>query len=194
MFTGIVTDVGEVVAVDHGRDTRFVIATRYDAATIDVGASISHAGVCLTATDIIPGRYTVVASPETLARTTLGDWSVGTPMNLERSLRLGDELGGHLVFGHVDGVGTVVDRSPDGDSVRLTIEIPETLCRYVAVKGSLAVDGVSLTVNELADQRVGMTIIPHTQTATTLGALKPGDRVNLEVDMLARYVERMLTP
>ena len=194
MFTGIVTDVGEVVAVERGRDTRFVIATRYDPATIDVGASISHAGVCLTATDIVPGRYAVVASPETLARTTLSDWSVGARMNLERSLRLGDELGGHLVFGHVDDVGTVVDRSPDGDSVRLTIEIPAALCRYVAVKGSLAVDGVSLTVNELADQRVGMTIIPHTQTATTLGALKPGDRVNLEVDMLARYVERMLTP
>ena len=194
MFTGIVTDVGEVVAVEGGRDTRFVVATSYDPDTIDIGASISHAGVCLTATDIGPGRYSVVASPETLARTTLKTWSVGTRMNLERSLRLGDELGGHLVFGHVDDVGTVVERSPDGESVRLAIEVPAALCRYVAVKGSLAVDGVSLTVNELEDRRVGMTIIPHTQTATTLGALKPGDRVNLEVDMLARYVERMLSP
>jgi riboflavin synthase len=192
MFTGIITDVGRVVAVEPRGDTRFVIETAYDAASIPVGASIAHNGVCLTVVETGEGRYAIEASAETLGCTTLGDWRVGTPVNLERSLRMGDELGGHLVFGHVDGVGEVVSRTPEGDSVRFVFLAPEALAPMIAVKGSIAVDGVSLTVNEVEGSRFGVNIIAHTQSATNFGELAVGDRVNLEVDMLARYVARQI--
>ena len=192
MFTGIITDVGRVAAVEPKGDTRFILETAFDTAAIPIGASIAHNGVCLTVVAKTDGRYAVEASAETLARTTLGQWRVGTPVNLERSLRLGDELGGHLVFGHVDGVGEVIDRAPDGDSLRFVFEAPEALAPMVATKGSIAVDGVSLTINEVDGSRFGVNIIAHTQSATNFGDMALGDRVNLEVDMLARYVARQL--
>ena len=201
MFTGIVTDVGTVAErLDRGAagDRLFVIGTRYDTNAVDLGASIACNGCCLTVTDRgSDGRargnwFAVEVSGETLSRTTLGAWREGTRINLERSLRLGDELGGHLVYGHVDGVGRVVDRRPEGGSVRFSIEAPESLARYVASKGSVAIDGVSLTVNEVAGSVFGVNIIAHTQQETTFGALQAGSEVNLEVDMLARYVARLL--
>ena len=192
MFTGIVTTIGHVVAIERGGDTSFVIETDYDPATIDVGASIGHSGVCLTVVHKTGQRHTVQASAETLSKTTLGAWQVGTAINLERSLRMGDELGGHLVFGHVDAVARVVDRQPDGDSVRFLFEVPDALAAYFAPKGSVALDGVSLTVNEVDGPRFGVNIIPHTLQCTTFRTLKAGDPVNLEVDMLARYVARMI--
>jgi riboflavin synthase len=197
LFTGIVTDIGRVAAVERGRAAkRFTIDSRYDAATIDLGASISHAGCCLTVVEreARPGgsRHVVEVSEETLARTTLGRWEAGTPVNLERSLKAGDELGGHFVSGHVDGVGTVRLREPVGGSVRFVIEAPAALDRFIAEKGSIAVDGVSLTVNGVQGARFGLTIIPHTLEATTLGNLQPGSPVNLEIDLLARYLGRLL--
>ena len=192
MFTGIVTDVGRVAAVERRGDTRFVIETNYDTDAIGVGASIAHNGVCLTIVERWSGRYAIDASAETLSKTTLGDWQTGTLVNLERSLRLGDELGGHLVFGHVDGVAAVSGCQPEGDSLRFTFEAPAALARFVAPKGSIAVDGVSLTVNEVDGNRFGVNIIPHTQSCTTFRILRPGHRVNLEVDMLARYVARLI--
>lgn len=192
MFTGIVTDVGRVVAIERGGDTTFTIETDYDPATIDVGASIAHSGVCLTVVGRSGQRYAIQASAETLSKTTLGTWQVGTEVNLERSLRLGDELGGHLVFGHVDTVARVANRTPEGDSVRFVFEAPIRLAPYFAPKGSVALDGVSLTVNEVDGALFGVNIIPHTLQCTTFRNLKPGDPVNLEVDMLARYVARML--
>lgn len=192
MFTGIVTDVGRVVAIERGGDTGFTIETDYDPASIHVGASIAHGGVCLTVVGRSGQRYTIQASGETLSKTTLGTWQVGTEVNLERSLRLGDELGGHLVFGHVDAVARVVDRQPEGDSVRFVFEAPAHLAQYFAPKGSVALDGVSLTVNEVDGSRFGVNIIPHTLQCTTFRNLNPGDPVNLEVDMLARYVARMI--
>jgi riboflavin synthase len=192
MFTGIITDVGRVAAVESRGDTRFTIETAYDADSIPIGASIAHNGVCLTVVERGEGRYAIEASAETLACTTLGHWRVGTPVNLERSLRMGDELGGHLVFGHVDGVGEVISRMPEGDSVRFVFDAPADLAPMIAVKGSIAVDGVSLTVNEVDGGRFGVNIIAHTQAATNFGQLSVGDKVNLEVDMLARYVARQL--
>lgn len=192
MFTGIVTGIGRVVAVERAGDTTFVIETDYDPAGIDIGASIAHSGVCLTVVSRNGPRHTIQASGETLSKTTLGSWQVGTEVNLERSLRLGDELGGHLVFGHVDAVAQVVDRQPEGDSIRFLFEAPEALASYFAPKGSVSLDGVSLTVNEVAGARFGVNIIPHTLQCTTFRTLNPGDPVNLEVDMLARYVARMI--
>ena len=192
MFTGIITDVGRVVAIEPKGDTRFVVETAFDTGDIPIGASIAHNGVCLTVVAKTERRYAIEASGETLACTTLGDWQVGTAVNLERSLRLGDELGGHLVFGHVDGVGEVVDRAPEGDSLRFAFRAPEVLAPMIATKGSIAVDGVSLTINEVEGCRFGVNIIAHTQTATNFGEMAVGDRVNLEVDMLARYVARQL--
>ncbi|MFD1627567.1 riboflavin synthase [Azospirillum griseum] len=191
MFTGIITDIGRVQAVDRQGDTRFTIATGYDTDTIAIGASVAHNGVCLTVIEKGPGWYVVQASGETLAKTTLGAWQPDTRINLERALKVGDELGGHIVSGHVDGVGRLVDQRPDGESLRLTFEAPAALARYIASKGSVAVDGVSLTVNEVQGNRFGVNIIPHTQTATTFGGLRVGDAVNLEIDMLARYVARL---
>jgi len=192
MFTGIISDVGRVRAVTPGGDTGFAIATHYDTREIALGASISCAGACLTVTETGDGWFAVQASAETLARTTLGAWRDGTPVNLERALKLGDELGGHIVSGHVDAVAEIVDRRPEGDSLRFVFEVPAPFEKAIAPKGSVALDGVSLTVNEVAGRRFGVNIIPHTQAQTTFGAARPGDRVNLEIDLLARYVARLL--
>lgn len=191
MFTGIVTDVGRVRAVaDTDRDKRFEIETRFDLSTVEIGASIAHAGCCLTVVEKGEGWFAVEVSGETLSRTTLGDWTPGYPVNLERSARVGDELGGHIVSGHVDGVGEVVSVAAEGGSHRVRIRVPRPLHRYIAEKGSIAVEGVSLTVNEVEDDVFGVNLIPHTWEVTTLGRLQPGSRVNLEIDMLARYLAR----
>jgi riboflavin synthase len=193
MFTGIITDVGRVRAVDDRGDRRLDIETGFDTAAIDLGASIACSGVCLTVLDKGPGWFAVTASSETLARTTMAGWDIGARVNLERALRVGDELGGHLVSGHVDGVAEVLSRRQDKDSVRLELRVPAGLAAMIAVKGSVAVDGTSLTVNEVADDRFGVNIIPYTLAHTTLGDLRPGDRANLEIDLLARYVARLLS-
>jgi riboflavin synthase len=192
MFTGIVTDLGRVRAVLPGGDTGYEIETRYDTGTIAIGASIACSGVCLTAIERGQGWFRVQASAETRARSTLGGWRVGTPVNLERSLKLGDELGGHLVAGHVDGVGRLITEREEGDSVRLVFEAPAALAPGIASKGSVAVDGVSLTVNEVTGARFGVNIIPHTRAVTSLGSLKVGDPVNLELDLIVRYVARLM--
>lgn len=191
MFTGIVTDVGRVRAVrDTNRDRRFEIETAFDTATIDIGASVAHSGCCLTVVDKGQGWIGVDVSGESLAVTNLDQWGEGTPVNLERALRLGDELGGHTVSGHVDGIGEVISVVREGGSHRVRIRAPRPLHRYIAPKGSIAVDGVSLTVNEVEDDVFGVNIIPHTWDATTLGRLTAGAKVNLEIDVLARYVAR----
>lgn len=191
MFTGIVTDVGRVRAVrDTNRDRRFEIETGFDTETIDLGASVSHAGCCLTVVEKGPGWFAVEVSGETLAKTTLDDWAEGRPVNLERAARVGDELGGHIVSGHVDGVGEVLSVEGEGGSHRVRIRVPRPLHRYIAEKGSITVEGVSLTVNEVEDDVFGVNLIPHTWDVTTLGGLAPGSRVNLEIDMLARYLAR----
>lgn len=192
MFTGIVTDIGRVAAVERRGDTRFEIATAWDTSDFALGASISCSGACLTVVAVRPGAFAVEASAETLACTTLGGWREGSAVNLERALRVGDELGGHIVSGHVDGVAKTVSRRPEGDSVRFTFEAPDSLARFVASKGSVALDGVSLTVNEVDGARFGVNIIPHTLSHTTLGELRAGDAVNMEIDMLARYLARQL--
>jgi riboflavin synthase len=191
MFTGIVTDIGRVRSVRQTeRDRRYEIETAWDTAGIDLGASISHAGCCLTVTEKGPGWFAVEVSGETLSKTILGDWAEGAQVNLERAARLGDEMGGHIVSGHVDGLGRVVAVEPEGGSHRVHIEAPAPLHRYIAPKGSITVDGVSLTVNAVEGRRFEVNIIPHTWQATTLGGLNPGDAVNLEIDMLARYLAR----
>jgi len=192
MFTGIVTDLGRVRAVIPGGDTGYEIETRYDTGDIAIGASIACSGVCLTVVAKGGGWFRVQASTETRSRSTVGRWRVGTPINLERALRLRDELGGHLVAGHVDGMARLVERRAEGDSLRLVMEAPAALAPGIAPKGSIAVDGVSLTVNEVTGARFGVNIIPHTQAATSLGALAVGDAVNLELDLIARYVARLL--
>lgn len=193
MFTGIVTDIGEVTAREGGR---FSIACSYPAASIALGASIACSGCCLTVTSVRPlpdGRtaFTVDVSNETLSLTTLARWQRGTRINLERSLALGAELGGHLVTGHVDGLARILAIRADGDSRRFTFEVPRDLARYVARKGSVAVDGTSLTVNEVEGATFGVNLIPHTLTVTTWGAAREGDVANFEVDLLARYVARL---
>jgi len=191
MFTGIVTDVGRVRSVrETNRDRRFEIETAFDLATIDIGASVSHAGCCLTVVEKGDGWFAVEVSGETLAMSTLGDWTEGRPVNLERAARLGDELGGHIVSGHVDGIGEVVAIEAEGGSHRVRIRVPRPLHRFIAPKGSITVEGVSLTVNEVEDDVFGVNLIPHTWDVTTLGDLKAGSRVNLEIDMLARYLAR----
>jgi riboflavin synthase len=191
MFTGIVTDIGKVRRVQQtNRDRRYEIETAYDLAGVDIGASISHAGCCLTVVEKGDRWFAVEVSGETLDKTTLGQWQAGDPVNLERAARLGDELGGHIVSGHVDGVGEVVSVTPEGGSRRIRIRAPEPLHRFIAPKGSIAVEGVSLTVNEVEGQEFGVNIIPHTWEVTTLGALKAGSKVNLEIDILARYMAR----
>ena len=191
MFTGIITDVGRVRSIETNGDTRLVIETAYDTREIDIGASIACAGPCLTVTDKDEGWFAVDASAETLSKTTLGDWAEGTRVNLERALKVGDEMGGHIVTGHVDGIAVVISVTPEGDSQRFVLEAPKEYARYVAPKGSVTLDGVSLTVNEVDGNQFGVNIIPHTQGATTFGDLKPGDRVNFEIDVLARYVDRL---
>lgn len=191
MFTGIVTDIGRVRDVTQTeRDRRYEIETAWDTAGIDLGASISHAGCCLTVVEKGPGWFAVEVSNETLSKTTLGDWKAGDGVNLERAAKLGDEMGGHVVSGHVDGLGRIVSITPEGGSHRIEVEAPAPLHRYIAAKGSITVDGVSLTVNAVQDRVFSLNIIPHTWEATTLGRLNPGDPVNLEIDMLARYLAR----
>jgi len=191
MFTGIVTDVGRVRAVrDTNRDRRFEIETAFDLATLDIGASVSHAGCCLTVVEKGADWFAVEVSGETLSHSTLDNWKEGRRVNLERSARVGDELGGHIVSGHVDGVGEIVSVESEGGSHRVRVRVPRPLHRFIAPKGSIAIEGVSLTVNEVEDDVFGVNLIPHTWDVTTLGELKPGSRVNLEIDMLARYLAR----
>lgn len=191
MFTGIVTDIGRVRQVVPGGDTRFVIETAFLAESIALGASIACSGPCLTVIEKGEGWFAATASAETLSRTTLGSWRAGMPVNLERALSLGDELGGHLVTGHIDGVALLVAAGPEGDSRRWTVEAPTPLAQFIAAKGSVALDGVSLTVNEVEGSRFGVNLIPHTLGHTTLGTMGLGARLNLEIDLVARYLQRL---
>ena len=194
MFTGIVTDMGEVLALDQQGDLRARIATAYDVESIDIGASIACDGVCLTVVDtgMVPrGWFDVQISAETVSKTNLGSWHPGRRVNLERALKVGDELGGHIVSGHVDGVARVVALRPEGDSLRVTFRAPEALAKFIAPKGSVALNGTSLTVNEVDGCDFGINFIPHTRKVTTWGVVKEGDAVNLEVDTMARYVARL---
>jgi len=192
MFTGIITDRGRVREVSQRSLTRPEIETRYTTEDIAIGASIACSGACLSVVEAGRGWFAVEASAETLSKTTLGAWRSGTAVNLERPLKLGDELGGHLVLGHVDGVGELVDRRPDGGSLRLTFAAPADLARFIAPKGSVAIDGVSMTVNEVSGRQFGVNVVPITQRETNLGEIAVGDRVNLEIDLLARYVARLM--
>jgi riboflavin synthase len=196
MFTGIVSAVGEIVRVAPGAVTRFDVRSSYNPDGVDIGASISHSGVCLT---VVEKRrdgagmvHVVEAIPETLAKSNLGALRVGSRVNLERALKAGDELGGHIVAGHVDGVGVVREMTPEGGSMRVTVEAPAELMGLIAPKGSIAIDGISLTVTEVGRNTFGVAIIPHTSLVTTMNELKVGDRVNLEIDTVARYVARLL--
>ncbi|SEN81631.1 riboflavin synthase alpha chain [Sphingomonas gellani] len=199
MFTGIITDVGTVRSIERRGDLRVVVDTRFDSGGIDLGASIACSGVCLTVVD--KGRngdsdwFAVDVSGETIARTAGSQWAEGGRLNLERAMKLGDELGGHIVTGHVDGVAEVLSVEPDGDSRRIAFRVDTDVAAFLAPKGSVTVNGVSLTVNTVADDATGtefaINLIPHTQAVTTLGALRPGDRVNIEIDVLARYLKRM---
>ncbi len=195
MFTGIITDVGTVQLIAKRGDTTVKIATTFDPAAIAIGASIACSGPCLTV--IAKGGkeggawFSVEASAETLSKTTLGSWAVGSRVNLERSLKVGEEIGGHIVSGHVDGVGDVVSVTPEGDSVRYKIRAPKQLAKFIAAKGSIALDGTSLTVNEVDGNTFGVNIIPHTTKVTTWGDVKAGDKINIEIDMLARYLARL---
>lgn len=196
MFTGIVTDIGEIAALERRGDLRARIACARETAEAALGASIACDGVCLTVVNrgVDDGRgwFEVDVSAETVARSTLGDWAPGTRINLERSLRVGDELGGHIVTGHVDGTAEVLSAEPEGDSLRVRFRAPAGLARFIAEKGSVALAGTSLTVNEVEGDVFGVNLIPHTREVTTWGAIKAGDRVNLEVDPLARYVARLV--
>lgn len=191
MFTGIITDIGTIRDIRQAGDMTARIATAYDTARIDIGASIASDGVCLTVTALGEDWYEVQISAETLSKTNLGAWTPGRRVNLERALRVGDELGGHIVSGHVDGVAEVVAMTREGDSTRVTLRAPKALSRFVAPKGSVALNGTSLTVNEVDGDTFGINLIPHTQEVTTWGEVKPGDRVNIEIDTLARYVARL---
>jgi len=194
MFTGIITDLGrvrEIRQTTDGDDRRILIETAYDTAGIALGASIACAGPCLTVVETGPNWFAVDVSGETMARTTIGGWQAGSRINLERALSIGDELGGHLVTGHIDGVGQLQARRDDGESVRMEFAAPAGLMKFIAGKGSISIDGVSLTVNEVGPDSFGVNIIPHTLSLTTLGEMAPGAAVNLEIDLLARYVARL---
>lgn len=196
MFTGIITDVGVIAQKRfEGEGVRFRIQSRYDASSIDLGASIACGGPCLTVVDRGEGDggawFEVDVSPETLDKTTAGQWEVGSHLNLERSLRMGDELGGHMVTGHIDGLAKVTTRAAEGDYVRFGFSMSQTLSKYVATKGSVALDGTSLTVNDVGDAEFSVMLIPHSLQVTTWGDTKPGDHVNMEVDLMARYAERL---
>ena len=194
MFTGIVTDIGRIAETRVTGDLRARIATGYDVAGIDIGASIACDGVCLTVVALggrPDGWFEVEISAETVSKTNLSGWTPGKRVNLERALKVGDELGGHIVSGHVDGLAEVVAVRPEGGSVRVTFRAPEALAKFIAPKGSVALNGTSLTVNEVAGAEFGVNFIPHTQTATTWGDVAVGDKVNLEVDTMARYVARL---
>lgn len=192
MFTGIVTDIGTIRKVEPRNDVRrLTIATIYDTGTIDLGASIACSGVCLTVVATQPDAFEVEAAPETLAVTSARDWVAGRRLNLERALKIGDELGGHIVQGHVDGVATVVSRDDIGETTRFVFDAPVALAPFIAVKGSITLDGTSLTVNEVDGTRFSCLLIPHTLAHTTWGDVRPGDPVNIEVDMMARYAARL---
>lgn len=195
MFTGIITDLGRVRAISKPGDTLIEIETAYDVAGISIGSSIACSGPCLTVVrrGVSDGKgwFAVEASAETLSKTTIGAWKAGSLVNLERALRVGDELGGHIVSGHVDGVGTVLSITQEGQSWRFRFDAPPALMRYIAPKGSICIDGVSLTVNEVEGTMFGVNIIPHTFAHTTFGSMTQGQRINLEIDALARYVERI---
>ncbi|HEY0043100.1 MAG TPA: riboflavin synthase [Allosphingosinicella sp.] len=192
MFTGIITDVGRVSGVEERGDLRLRIACGYQMENVDLGASIACSGVCLTVVDKGPDWFAVDVSAETLSRTANGLWAEGAPLNLERSLKLGDELGGHIVTGHVDGIGHVVEAEPSGDSLKVTIEAPAEVAPYIAAKGSIALDGVSLTVNTVEGNRFTINLIPHTQQQTSFAQMPVGRPLNIEIDILARYIGRML--
>ncbi len=199
MFTGIITDIGTICSVEQRGDLRIVIDTAYDTGTVAIGASIACSGACLTVVDRGTGWFAVDISGESVSCTAPGMWTAGRKLNLERAMRIGDELGGHIVTGHVDGVGEVLGVCPEGDSRRVGIRVPDAIASFVAAKGSITVDGVSLTVNDVRDApedggdstHFAVNIIPHTAAATTLGALATGSSVNLEIDILARYLSRM---
>jgi riboflavin synthase len=191
MFTGIVTDLGEIRALEHRGDLRARIGTAYDMATVDLGASIACDGVCLTVVDMGPDWFDVDISAESVSKTNIDAWEVGARLNLERALKVGDELGGHIVSGHVDGVAEILGVEDEGDSTRFTFRAPGEFGRFVAPKGSVALNGTSLTVNEVAGAEFGVNIIPHTKEVTTWGRAQVGDRVNFEIDTLARYVARL---
>jgi riboflavin synthase len=196
MFTGIITDVGTIESVEPRGDTRVVVRTAYDTGTVDLGASVACSGVCLTVVDKGPGWFAVDVSGETISRTARDQWGAGRKLNLERAMKLGEELGGHIVTGHVDGIAEVVGVWPEGDSKRISFRVASELAPFIAPKGSITVDGVSLTVNEVRDQaddttHFSINLIPHTQAVTTLGELTPGRAVNIEIDVLARYLQRM---
>ena len=196
MFTGIITDIGTIIAVEERGDLHVRIACAYDTGSIDIGASIACSGACMTVVELGPDWFAVDISHESVSRTAPGRWQAGSKLNLERSLKVGDELGGHIVTGHIDGVGTIASVAEEGDSHRFEIRAPAEIAPYLAAKGSIAVDGISLTVNNVTDQPDGSTvfglnIIPHTAAVTTLGAVSAGDSVNLEIDVLARYLGRM---
>jgi riboflavin synthase len=196
MFTGIITDIGRIASVEERGDLRVTIASRYDTAGLAIGASVACSGVCLTVVAKAPGQFSVDVSAETRRRTAAAQWSAGRRLNLERALKVGDELGGHIVTGHVDAVATVVAVTPEGDSRRVEFAVPPAIAPFVAPKGSIAVDGVSLTVNDVVDRSDGAThfavnIIPHTAEWTTLAEIEAGREVNIEIDVLARYLSRM---
>jgi riboflavin synthase len=196
MFTGIITDVGHIARVETRGDTRVVVATSYPTPEIDLGASVACSGVCLTVVDKGPDWLAFDVSGETMTRTAQGQWAEGRRLNLERAMKLGDELGGHIVTGHVDGIAEVLAICPDGDSKRVGFRVSSDLAPFLAPKGSITVDGVSLTVNDVTDAEDGSThfavnIIPHTQAVTTLADLAVGSAVNIEIDVLARYLQRM---
>ncbi|MFC4215889.1 riboflavin synthase [Pseudophaeobacter arcticus] len=191
MFTGIVTDIGTIAQLDQQGDLRARISTHYDTAGIDLGASIASDGVCLTVIELGTDWYDVQISAETVSKTNIAAWSIGKRVNLERALKVGDELGGHIVSGHVDGVAEVVELHDEGDSTRVTLRAPKALARFIAPKGSVALNGTSLTVNDVQGCDFGINFIPHTKEVTTWGEVKLGDQVNLEIDTLARYVARL---
>jgi riboflavin synthase len=195
MFTGIVGDVGRLRKIEQRGDVHLTIETHYDIDTVPLGASIACAGICLTVVGKGKGKnrwFAVTASAETVAKTTMGLWKAGDAINLERPLKVGDEFGGHIVTGHIDGVADVLSIKPEGESLRFAFKVPAALAKFIASKGSVALDGVSLTVNEAKGARFGVNIIPHTAEVTTFGKLKPGAKVNLEIDPLARYLERLV--
>ena len=191
MFTGIITDMGEILELEQRGDLRARIGTAYDMATVDMGASIASDGVCLTVIAKGEGWYDVEVSAESVSKTNLGDWAVGRKVNLERALKVGDELGGHIVSGHVDGVAHLVEMVEEGDSTRMVFEAPEALAKFIAPKGSVTLNGTSLTVNEVEGCRFGINVIPHTKEVTTWGRAAVGDVINLEIDTMARYVARL---
>ena len=191
MFTGIITDIGEIIELEQRGDLRARIKTSYDPSTIDLGASIASDGCCLTVIRLGEDWYDVEISAESVAKTNIGNWVVGKKINLERALKVGDELGGHIVSGHVDGVAEIVAMKDEGDSTRISFRAPADLAKFIAEKGSVTLNGTSLTVNEVDGATFGINVIPHTQQVTTWGEAKVGDKVNLEIDTLARYVARL---